>query len=1207
MQDQDKTKTQLIDELNEMRRKVAELETTQACAMDAENDLLKSRQEWEDIFQAIGHPTIIMDKEHRILAANKATIEATGKSPEELLNARCYEIFHNGCEAPQGCPMETLLKSGSIEPVEMEMEAFGGHFLVSCTPILDKDGTIEKIIHIATDITERKRAEDDVRRNEACLVRIVDILHYKADSVQDFLDKALSEAIELTQSKIGYIYHYHEDTKEFVLNTWSKDVMKECSIANPPAVYQLEKTGIWGEAVRQRQPILVNDFQAPHPLKKGYPEGHAPLHRYLTVPVFIGDRIVAVVGVANKESDYSQTDILQLTLLMDSVWKVVDRLKAEEKIRESEERFSKSFKNNPAFLTITHWGTYKVLEVNDAWTRAFGYTREEAIGRTVAELGIYDEATYRNIVEEAEAKGSVREIEVNIRNRTGKDKAFLISREIIEIMAEPYLLAMGIDITERKRAEELLSVTVERYHAILSSMHDGMMLVSKEGRVEFVNQAFCDLFDMDSPPEELQGITPPEMIQRIQHIFAEPEEATNRIQTLVAQGRPAEAEEITLKGSRTYIRDFIPIFIDGERYGRLWLHHDITKRKLAEEELRRNEFRFSRAELIARLGNWEVDLSTKRVTASNGARRIYGVGQQELTLEDIQKFTLPEFRSPLDAALLGLIKDGASYDIEFQIKRADDDQVVDVHSIAHYDAEKNTVYGTIHDVTDLRLVEESHKLLFEAMEHSAEAIIITDSKGIIQYVNPAQEIISGYSRNELLGQTPNIFKSDLQDDIFYDKLWEIINSGKVWSGRFVNRKKDGTVYHEDATISPVYSKTGKLTNFVAVKHNITERLKLSEQLFQAQKMEAVGTLAGGVAHDFNNILQAVLGYSELMLTRKKEGERDYADLRKIYQAGKRGAELVKSLLTFSRKVETKFVPVDLNHEITSVRDLLSRTIPKTINIDLHLEENLKSIKADRSQVGQVLMNLGVNARDAMSDGGILTIETANIQLDEEYCSIHHESKPGSYVLLAVTDTGQGMDKETLSHIFEPFFTTKETGKGTGLGLATVYGIVKQHGGQITCYSEPGLGTTFQIYLPAIQTEQDLEATTFETAIPGGTETILLVDDDDDIRDLGATLLIEFGYKVIMAVNGKEALEIYLREKDRISLILLDLIMPEMDGRQCLAEILRVDRNAKVIIASGYSQNGPANGVTVTGAKGFVQKPYNMRQLLTTIREVLDKN
>ncbi|MDR3605452.1 MAG: response regulator, partial [Syntrophaceae bacterium] len=362
-----------------------------------------------------------------------------------------------------------------------------------------------------------------------------------------------------------------------------------------------------------------------------------------------------------------------------------------------------------------------------------------------------------------------------------------------------------------------------------------------------------------------------------------------------------------------------------------------------------------------------------------------------------------------------------------------------------------------------------------------------------------------------------------------------------------------------------------------------------------------------IAHDFNNLLQVVLGYSELILQHKKAEDPDYADLQKICQAGKRGADLVKSLLTFSRKVETKYVPVDLNQEITSIRSLLSRTIPKTIRIDLHLSGALESIHGDSSQIGQVLMNLGVNARDAMPDGGILTIETENIQLDEEYCSAHLDAKSGSYVLLTVSDTGKGMDKKTLSHIFEPFFTTKETGKGTGLGLATVYGIVKQHDGHIMCYSELGHGTTFKIYLPAIQRERDLQAPTFETVIPGGTETVLLVDDEDLLRELGARILNQYGYHVITASNGKEALEIYQSHGGSISLVILDLIMPEMDGRQCIAEILRIDPNVKVVIASGYSEGEPTSRATEGGAKGFVQKPYNVRQLLQTVREILDKD
>jgi len=350
-----------------------------------------------------------------------------------------------------------------------------------------------------------------------------------------------------------------------------------------------------------------------------------------------------------------------------------------------------------------------------------------------------------------------------------------------------------------------------------------------------------------------------------------------------------------------------------------------------------------------------------------------------------------------------------------------------------------------------------------------------------------------------------------------------------------------------------------------------------------------------------------LGYSELMLRRKSEGETDHSDLQKIFQAGKRGTELIRSLLMFSRKVEPKYRPINLNQEIIQVQSLLSRTIPKNIKIDLHLSGDLEPIEADQSQMGQILMNLGVNARDAMPDGGTLTIETANVELGPEYCNAHLETKPGSYVLLTVSDTGQGIEREILAHIFEPFFTTKGVGKGTGLGLATVYGIVKQHGGHIMCCSEPGNGTTFKIYFHAIQTDEDVETLTSETNIPRGTETILLVDDDEVIRDLAATFLDNFGYHVITAGNGKKALEIYRREGETISLIILDFIMPEMDGRQCLNEILRIDPKAKVIIASGHSVDGKVEEIFSSRAKAFVEKPYNIRNLLKKVRDVLDKD
>jgi len=509
------------------------------------------------------------------------------------------------------------------------------------------------------------------------------------------------------------------------------------------------------------------------------------------------------------------------------------------------------------------------------------------------------------------------------------------------------------------------------------------------------------------------------------------------------------------------------------------------------------------------------------------------------------------------------------------------------------------------DITKRKRSEEVQKRLATAIEQSIESVMITDRNGIIQYINPAFEHISGYRKEEVIGRSTRFLKSDKHDSSYYKDQLAAIRSGNHWKGRLVSQRKDGQLFYEDVAISPVRDSSGEVVNFVDVAHDVTENVELHKQLLHAQKMESLGTLAGGIAHDFNNLLQVVLGYSDFLLSQKKETDLEYEELRKIYQAGKRGTDLVQNLMMFSRKVEPKLLPVNLNDEVVQVQKLLSRTIPKIIKINLHLSGDLEFVEADISQIGQVLMNLGVNARDAMPDGGTLTVETANVELDEDYCATHLEVKPGRYVVLSVSDSGHGMDKETMSRIFEPFFTTKEMRKGTGLGLATVFGIVKQHKGHITCYSEPGHGTTFKIYFPAIEKEGDSETLTIEMPIQGGTETILLVDDEEVLRELGISILTRFGYEVITAGNGKEALDIYQREGQRISLVILDLIMPEMDGKQCLKEILRVDPKARVLIASGYSENGPITGTSLTGARGLVEKPYNMRQLLLMVREVLD--
>jgi PAS domain S-box-containing protein len=390
-----------------------------------------------------------------------------------------------------------------------------------------------------------------------------------------------------------------------------------------------------------------------------------------------------------------------------------------------------------------------------------------------------------------------------------------------------------------------------------------------------------------------------------------------------------------------------------------------------------------------------------------------------------------------------------------------------------------------------------------------------------------------------------------------------------------------------------------------------ENEKLQTQLRQAEKMEAVGTLAGGIAHDFNNLLQAIISSTQFILLDTKEDSSTYAKLRDILSVSERAKELIQQLLFFSRKLETQKKKINLNRMIEQTIVLLERTIPKMIDIRIHLDWELWPVNADPVQIEQILFNLGSNAADSMPDGGQLIIETKNVVVDEEFLNGHFEARPGTYVLINVSDTGHGMDQETVEHIFEPFFTTKEVGKGTGLGLASAYGIVKNHGGFMMCYSEVNQGTIFKIYLPVtkqVETEAHIDANKdMGVEQPAsGTETILLVDDEEAIRKLVPELLERFGYTVLTASSGEEALETYINRSQEIDLVIMDIGMPGMGGHKGVKEIVRFDPKAKVIIASGYSINSQVKKTMEAGALGYVGKPYHLADLLEKIRTVFDR-
>ncbi len=520
------------------------------------------------------------------------------------------------------------------------------------------------------------------------------------------------------------------------------------------------------------------------------------------------------------------------------------------------------------------------------------------------------------------------------------------------------------------------------------------------------------------------------------------------------------------------------------------------------------------------------------------------------------------------------------------------------------------ILANVFDISERKAAEEalreSEKKYRTILETIADGYHEVDLAGNLTFVNDSLCEILGYAREELLGGNYRKLMDERSVKGVYEAYNEVYRTGKPNPGfMYQNIGKDGSRRDVSVSISPIKDANGQPLGFRGIMRDVTPEVQLQKQLIQAQKMEAIGTLAGGIAHDFNNLLQVTLGYSDLLLMRKEEGDPEYADLKKIVQAGRNGADLVRRLLTFSRKVEPRFRPMNLNNLIRQVEKLLFRLIRKMIAIELRLDDSLRIINADAMQLEQILMNLAVNAGDAMPDGGKLTIETTNAVLGQEFCRAHVGAQAGEYVLLRVSDTGHGMDREILQHIFEPFYTTKAVGRGTGLGLATVYGIVKQHSGHIECKSKLDRGTTFSIYLPPMEMEEASEVAASGDMLAFGTETILLVDDEELVIALGDEMLKLAGYVVLKARNGKEALEIYRKKKDSISLIILDLIMPVMGGSQCMKEILKINPNAKILLASGYTADGPTKQSMESRAKGSVVKPYKANEILRTIRRVLD--
>jgi PAS domain S-box-containing protein len=512
------------------------------------------------------------------------------------------------------------------------------------------------------------------------------------------------------------------------------------------------------------------------------------------------------------------------------------------------------------------------------------------------------------------------------------------------------------------------------------------------------------------------------------------------------------------------------------------------------------------------------------------------------------------------------------------------------------------------DVTESRSAEEkirqSEERYRRLFEETRDVILITTPEGKFIDINPAGVEFYGYpSKAELLESLDaRDTYVDLRERAEFQRL--VAEQGFVKDHELRLKTRDGRQRNAFLTATAVRDETGDVVAYRGILRDITQQRQLEQQFLHAQKMESVGTLAGGIAHDFNNILGGILGYASLMKSKITKEHRFFKYIGTIEQGSMRAAELTEQLLAFARGGKYNTRAVDLNETIRETIGIIGRTFDKSIEIKLRLDNDLPVVEADAGQMQQVLMNLCVNAADAMPDGGKLELDSKTAMLSEEDVKVHVGASAGLYVVISVADTGCGMDEDTLLRIFEPFFTTKEEGKGTGLGLSMIYGVIDNHGGFVTVESEAGKGSVFSIYLPASDIAKPQASTTLESP-RGGNELILVVDDEESIRSFAKEVLETHGYRVLLAADGFEAVEVFRDKNGEIGLVILDMMMPKMGGKEAFRKLTELNPGVRALLSTGYSQEGKAQDILNSGVKGFIQKPYRVNALLSKVRSVLD--
>ena len=1062
---------------------------------------------------------------------------------------------------------------------------------------LTKKELVAEFRKFQQEIATRQKSE----KIQTSLYRISEAAHL-ATSLEGLFPK-IHQIISQLMDAANFYIALIDQTGEMLEFPYFVDEFEE-----PPAPNKLGK-GLTEYVLHTGKPLLATPRVFRSLLRKNEVEDvGAPSLDWLGVPLRIEDKIIGVLVVQSYQKGvrYGEEEKNLLRFVSDQVAMAIERKRAEDALRLNEKRLRQIIDLVPHFIFAKDI-TGRFILVNQAVADAYGTSVEELTGKTDADFAksAAEARHFRTDDMQVIKSGRPKLVPEEPITFAGGQVRLLQTTKIpfaFSGSGTPAVLGVSVDITERKRAEEDLRRSESTYRALLNSVPDLMFRIDRQGRfLDFKAGMKEDLF---AAPQDFLGKSATEILPA-----PIAEMTMTHIDTVLQTGEIQVFEySLPINGVDNVFEARLSVSGENEV---LAIVRNITERKQSEEILKKSEERF-RA-LVHQ--SYDVIFITddkgriKLVTPS--ATRMFGTAEEDIIGKTGFELMHPDDRKKAILSFTEVVeKRNRGIPTEFRVRRGDGSyihvEVIGNNLLDH--PEVRGIVLTARDISERKRAEESiresenkYRLLFE---ESKDMIFFTSPDGKFLDINPAGVTLLGYDSRE------EIMKVDVSDTYFHKKTRKqfqaIMNrDGFVRDFEVLLKRKDGEVITVLITSTGIRDDAGNITAYRGVIHDITQRRHLEQQLFQAQKLESIGTMAGGIAHDFNNILGGILGYASFMKTKIETGNPFYTYVDTIERGAKRASELTSQLLAFARGGPFNLKPVNINTVVEEIITIITRTFEKSIEIHQKLTSGLPLVEADAGQIQQVLMNLLVNSRDAMPGGGRLTIATEQRRLSKDEIQTDIEAHQGEYVVIIVSDTGMGIEKEVLSRIFEPFFSTKDKSKGTGLGLSIVYGVVKNHGGFVRVASEIGRGTTFTVFLPTTGKSPKAVSESIEERDLSGKELILVVDDEADIRYFVRDILLEYGYRVLLAEDGQQAIDLYRQQPDAIDLVILDMMMPRLGGKETFQRLQQINPEVKALLSTGYSQNEMVQEVLTAGAEGFIQKPYRASELLQRLRLIFD--